>query len=88
MTCGAQDTAENHKQGAQDTHLIGLSHLPNSSGLNKIWQHKGGLLNTTLALEVLPLLTPMPGHRYTVTVGLRQSHAGVSMHWHVCVMQH
>ena len=51
-------------------YLIGLPHLANASGLNEVWQHKGGLLNAPLALQVLPLLAPMPGHRHTVTVGL------------------
>ena len=53
-------------------YLVGLSHLADAGGLYEVRQHKGGLLNTPLALQVLPLLAPMPGDRYTVTVCLQQ----------------
>lgn len=50
--------------------LVSLSHLANTSSLDEVWQHKGGLLDTSFALEVLPLLTPVPGYRYAVPVSL------------------
>ena len=48
--------------------LVGLSHLADAGGLNEVWQLEGGLLNAALALQVLPLLTPVAGHRHAVAV--------------------
>jgi len=62
-------------------YLVSLPHLANASGLNEVWQHKGGLLNAPLALQVLPLLAPMPGHRHTVTVGLHAHQARCQRSW-------
>lgn len=62
-------------------YLVSLPHLANASGLNEVWQHKGGLLNAPLALQVLPLLAPMPGHRHTVTVGLHAHQARCQLSW-------
>ena len=49
-----------------------LSHLANAGGLNELWELKRRLLKTSLALQVLPLLTPMPWHWNSVPVCLQQ----------------
>ena len=56
--------------------LVGLSHLADAGGLNEVWQLEGGLLNAALALQVLPLLTPVAGHRHAVAVRLQAAWIG------------
>lgn len=69
-----QTTAD---KAPSEPYLVSLSHLTDARGLNEVRQHERWLLNTPFALQVLPLLTPMPGHRYTVPVRLHQQQGSV-----------
>lgn len=72
--CRVSDTCAAARVDAvrHNIYLVRLSHLANASGFYEVRQHKGGLLYPPLALQVLPLLAPVPGDRYTVTVCLHQ----------------
>ncbi len=64
------------RRQVQRLDLVGLSHLADAGGLNEVWQLEGGLLNAALALQVLPLLTPVAGHRHAVAVRLQAAWIG------------